>query len=240
MSTTIETIQAMTVYSLAAELGNELAGGPDAEDSPGAKWLDGVRTAVVEQIQWLAQNNDGDVIAAAKALLEDHHEQADSAVEVYTSTRWEVFAELGMWQVDVEDLGSVSDMTEAAGRCQYEAAGMLIRALCEALVEDAPEEPEEEADGLDVVVDRFIAEGYLTYREEPAGYVYVMLGIPGRPSAASLHVDGQGGAVPEVGGRYDVGVYVSDEAVEPEVMHSGLDLDEVVALAARERAARAL
>lgn len=241
MTTTIQTIKDMTVYSLAAELGTQLASGPDAEDSPGAKWLASLRDAVVEQIEWLtSQDADVDVAAAAAALLDEHHEQADGAVEIYTFNRWAVFTELGMWQVEVEDLASASDLTEAAAQAQYAAADLLIRALCEALIEDAPEEPGEEADGLDVVVDRFITEGYLTYREEPAGYVYVMLGVPGRPSAASLRVDGEGGGVPEVGGRYDVGVYVDDDADEPEVTHCGLDLDAVVALAERERSARAL
>lgn len=94
---------------------------PDARDSSGAVWLNGVRDALAEAIEEQGDEFDAD----------DLHQIADGAVEIYTHTRWRVFLDLAMYNEDPNEMGQPSDMTEAAGFIQYQVANRLMQALIE-------------------------------------------------------------------------------------------------------------
>lgn len=92
---------------------------PDSVDSPGARFLAGVRDDVNDRLGGL--NDDPSDVAA---------EIADSAVPVYTHERWRVFVDLGAWEEDPSDLtADTSDMTQAAAICLYMIAERLAAAL---------------------------------------------------------------------------------------------------------------
>lgn len=95
--------------------------GPDSLDSPGAKFLLDVQAATREHIE-----SGGDP--------EELHEIADNAPDAYTWPRWQEFVDLGAWREDLSDLGglgSMEDMTEAAGVALYQIADRLAHALVE-------------------------------------------------------------------------------------------------------------
>src|SRR4051812_20686288 len=98
-TTTLDSVREMTRHALANNVAD--IGGPDADDSPGAKFLGHVRDAVIESLEWTVENNDPDLAHAARVLRDDSHELADAAVPVYTYERWLTFVDLAAWQVDV-------------------------------------------------------------------------------------------------------------------------------------------
>lgn len=130
LSTILSEIRDLNAYQLArmADVHS-----PDSLESPGAKWLEGVRDDIVERVEYDSSlvdtgHPDGDVA----------YEVADAAVEIYTYQRWLVFTDLCMWEVDIEDIASGTgdvDMTQLAGLAQYEAARTLAYALLEDIAE---------------------------------------------------------------------------------------------------------
>lgn len=151
--TTLDSVREMNYIHLANNVAD--IAGPDAEDSPGAKFLIHVRDAVIEALEWKVENNDPDLAHAARVLRDDSHELADAAVPVYTYERWLTFVDLGAWNVDIDDYGSSEDMTGQAGVALYEVARMLTDELCEyvetmwAELEDEGEQDDAEDEELD-------------------------------------------------------------------------------------------
>lgn len=148
----LQDIRKMTVYALA-----NLAApaGPDSADSPGASFLDGVRTYFLERFDYAIGEHNGtptaDDIRRAIDVIKDEaaSEIADSAVPVYTYQRWQTFTDLAAWEEDVDELGDADQgMTALAGVALYLIAERLVIALAESLDEwaDDVEANEDDAD----------------------------------------------------------------------------------------------
>jgi hypothetical protein len=153
-TTVLDAVREMTVHALANNVSD--ISGPDEVNSPGAQFLDRVRDAVIESLEWKTQNDDVDLAHAARRLREDSHELADGAVPIYTFNRWETFVDLGAWQVDIEEYrGGGEDMTQLAGIALYEVARTLTDSLCEYVetyfseLEDEGEQDDTEDEELD-------------------------------------------------------------------------------------------
>ena len=103
---------------------------PDAEDSPGGRFLRSVEADVLERS---AYGWDEEAV----------HEIADSAPAVYNSTRWAEFVDLGAWQEDVSEVaGGGEDMTTRAGLALYMIAERLVLALREEIEGESDDEDE--------------------------------------------------------------------------------------------------
>lgn len=152
-TTTLDAVREMNYIHLANNVAD--IAGPDSETSEGAKFLTLVRDAVLEALEWKVEHEDPDLAHAARVLRDDSHELADAAVPVYTYPRWLTFVDLAAWQIDIEDYGPSSDMTERAGVALYEVARILTDALCEYVetywleLEDGGEEDTEQDAELD-------------------------------------------------------------------------------------------
>jgi hypothetical protein len=115
-------INDLTSYALAG-MADALC--PDAQDSPGAQFLEGVRDAVAEAIEYGQDSDDA------------RHEIADGAVPIYTHERWLTFVDLGAYFEDLDELGGPSgDMTQDAAAALYLIASRLVAALYEAYADD--------------------------------------------------------------------------------------------------------
>lgn len=132
----------------------------DSANSPGADFLDSVRTDFLEAVEYsMGTDNTApsadDIRTAVAALQEDGaHEIADGAVPVYTHEMWRTFVDVAAWQEDDEyGDGWGDDLTKAAMRALYQIANRLVLALASELEEwaDALEESETDAelDGYD-------------------------------------------------------------------------------------------
>lgn len=105
-------------------------GSPDNHDSPGADWLRHRRDAIVDAVRNGALVIGGDIGPDDDAIGEWITGAADDANEIYTHRRWLVFADLTMYEVDIDDLrGDDTDMTELAGLAQYVAAEQIFVAM---------------------------------------------------------------------------------------------------------------
>jgi hypothetical protein len=121
-----ETLNELTGYRLANEAG---CASPDSVVSAGAKFLNSVRDAVVECVETI---EEGEI----EEWDDQINEIADNAPDVYTSTMWAEFVDLGAYQEDPTDLGvDGSDMDQSARICLYIIAERLARALF-AMVQD--------------------------------------------------------------------------------------------------------
>lgn len=116
----VEAISEQNAYQLA---GLADCASPDSPESDGAKFLESVRDAVVEEIEangvedW--EDRDG--------IL---HEIADNAPDVYTHTRWSEFVDLAAYNEDISEYGEYgNDLTQAAAVALYMIAERLVRAL---------------------------------------------------------------------------------------------------------------
>ena len=154
-TTALNDVREMTVYTLANYV-SDITGNTVTEGSPGAKFLGHVRDAVIEALEWKAENNDQDLAHAAGVLRDDSHELADAAVPVYTYDRWITFVDLTAWQVDVSEYtGGGEDMTTLAGIALYEVARQLVDQLCDYVestwndLEDLGEQDDTEDEELD-------------------------------------------------------------------------------------------
>jgi hypothetical protein len=97
-------------------------GEPDNSASPGAMFLAHVRDAFTDARERGETDPDGDWL----------HELADSAVPVYTHSRWLTFVDLNGWEVDASDFGddvSADALTEHAGVVLYVIAENVLHAL---------------------------------------------------------------------------------------------------------------
>lgn len=102
------------------------------QPSPGAKFLRSVADDLAGRIKYYFKGGDLDPRAAdlERELGDEVHEVADGAVPVYTGERWAVFADLGAYNEDPDDIGGwPADLTDAAGAALYMIAERLARAL---------------------------------------------------------------------------------------------------------------
>lgn len=106
---------------------------PDTE--AGRDFLHGLESAAHEILDYADADTPADRLDDSGAV----HEQADSAVPVYTAPRWAVFADLGAY---TEELGATgSDLTGAAGVALYMIARRGIDAiLAEILAENTDDD----------------------------------------------------------------------------------------------------
>ena len=102
--------------------------GPDALDSPAAKFLSSVRDAVVE---WWEYNE--------YRLTEDPSEaafmQTDACVSVYTHEFWLTFVDLCAYSEDISDLGTPEDLETGARWAVHGIAERLFVTLANELIE---------------------------------------------------------------------------------------------------------
>lgn len=120
-----------TVWSLARLAG---CGDPDSSESAGALFLTGIRDVVVDEYD--PEDPDSD---------ERWHEAADSAISVYTHSRWQQFVDLQAYAEDPTELGfDGTDMLEGAAACLYLIGYRLASLLWEELNEAANEDDEDE------------------------------------------------------------------------------------------------
>lgn len=107
-------------------------GGPQAPDSPGARFLTRVRDAVIEEWEYLGPRPD-----RRDAVLADLPDVLDACMPVYTSDLWATFVDLAAYDEDLDDLGvgasDASTMTTLAGACLYAIAERVATAVLDAL-----------------------------------------------------------------------------------------------------------
>ena len=120
-----ESRRAPTVFELAA-LADCAA--PASADSPGAVFL----TLVADCALGLSADSDTDLSEAVVELADSCVvELADSCVPLYTHERWQVFCDLGAYEESLSDVGTPTDLTEAAGLALYQIAYRLAHAILE-------------------------------------------------------------------------------------------------------------
>ena len=104
---------------------------PDTAESAGATFLISVLDAVLDAVEHGASADD---------LMEDvGHEIADAAPSIYTAERFREFTDLGAWQEDVDQFGSISDLASSAGIALYLIARRLVEALAAEMEQSAQE-----------------------------------------------------------------------------------------------------
>ena len=103
--TEIKTYGANTLQSMADCMS------PDSLESVGAQFLTRVRDDVLERVE------DIDPEDFARETDDMTWEVADSAVPVYTYTKWQTFVDLGAWQEDVSDM--MGDRGETMGELDH-------------------------------------------------------------------------------------------------------------------------
>jgi hypothetical protein len=72
---------------------------PDGPDSPGAEYLGRVRDAVLE----LVERHDN-----ARDIMDEIHEAIDGAIPDGTHEQWQTFVDLGAYEVDTDDYGTIA------------------------------------------------------------------------------------------------------------------------------------
>lgn len=116
------------------------------ESGPGAQWLRNIAADVQERADYCRENGEP-VTVDAWGYDGADHEIADSAIPVYTSARWEVFADVRAWREDPSDMDpDASDMTNMAGVCLYMIAQRLVSALLEEIEAADDDDDQEEGD----------------------------------------------------------------------------------------------
>lgn len=131
------TAETRTVWQLARLAG---VSDPDSLESAGAKWLTRVHDSAVEICEY---STDAITVDDVDDAI---HEQADSLVPVYTHHRWQVFADLAAYEVDVADLvGGGEDMTTLAGFALYEVARTLLAELVTEVLDERAADAEDES-----------------------------------------------------------------------------------------------
>lgn len=146
----LESIRERSEWALAAEADSF---SPDSHDSPGARFLRGVRGDFLEALEWAVSHEGLEPREAVESLQDSTwHEIADGAVPVYTHDIWKTFVDLGAYQHDgaavlLEERGDVSLTYQAQTSLYavaYELVGALIHECEEAL--DKDEEAGDEGD----------------------------------------------------------------------------------------------
>lgn len=132
-----ETLRNLSIYRLSNEAS---CAGPDSNESAGARFLDSVRDAVIDHIEYQGQVGDPD------DWSDTISEIADNAPDVYTSTLWAEFVDLAAYTEDPTEFGfSGSDMEQGARICLYMIAERLARRLFEIAATNDDEDDDDDA-----------------------------------------------------------------------------------------------
>ena len=111
---------------------------PDSPESVGAEFLTRVRDDVLERIEDISAED------FERETEDISPEIADSAVPVYTYTKWQTFVDLGAWQTDVSELiGGEEDLDQLGSVALYEIARTLVDAILSDLAEAIREDDNE-------------------------------------------------------------------------------------------------
>jgi len=94
---------------------------PDSGVSPGARMLESIRDAVLEEVP------------GARDLSDAAHEIADQVINVYTVGKWQQFTDLGAWAEDVSEFGPIRSLDDGANAALYLIGDRLARVLLEHL-----------------------------------------------------------------------------------------------------------
>jgi hypothetical protein len=108
-------------------------GSPDAIDSPGARFLVGVRDDAVERFDSEQATSDP---LDDDWTMEVAQEIADSHVPIYTSPKWATFVDLQAYHEDVSEYGESTDMDKMSDLALYMIAERLAVRVFEALAEE--------------------------------------------------------------------------------------------------------
>lgn len=131
-SPALAAVRALSAYELASRA-DVVA--PDSLTSPGAVYLESVRDALADALEY-EQRFYG--TAPADAIRDGAAtDAADGAALVYTDDIWRTFVDLAAWQVDTSDHGHREDVTEAASLALYVLAHQLVSALVADLEDEA-------------------------------------------------------------------------------------------------------
>lgn len=107
---------------------------PDSLTSPGAEFLDTVRVATVERLNYLS---DDDLMSLPDSFTDvgAHNEIADGSVPVYTHDLWATFVDVGGYREDPSDYGdgSETNMDQLANVCLYLIAERLVGSIVESV-----------------------------------------------------------------------------------------------------------
>jgi hypothetical protein len=138
MTTAAQTItgimQAHTHYALANRADVST---PDSETSAGSSFLGRVRDALVETVEYAAQDDESVADVVAK-VRDDAHEIADGAVPIYTHDRMTTLVDLAAYDENLSEYAQDVDMVSLAGVALYLVAERLVNAL----LDEAEEEDE--------------------------------------------------------------------------------------------------
>ena len=105
---------------------------PDTLESPGARFLEGVRDALVE---WVEYNRSEDIESLVEKAQDDAFEQVDACVPVYTHQIWQTFTDLAAYHDEAVYEFDGGSMTEQASYVLARIAERLFVALAEEYVE---------------------------------------------------------------------------------------------------------
>ena len=108
---------------------------PDTLDSPGAKFLTGLRDDLIEVID---ESDEYD-----RELIMDYFRERIDSHLIYTFDVWRTFVDLGAWQNE-NPFGNGDDMTANAQSILYDIAGELGSALLTEYEEDLEDEDEDD------------------------------------------------------------------------------------------------
>jgi hypothetical protein len=134
-TTALDEVKGLTVWALARRAD---VADPDksetneaGERSPGAAFLDNVRSAFIEAVEELDVDAEVERYSdkLTDALDEAEFAAADDAPSIFTHTLWQEFTDLAAWTVDIEGFGPVTDMQAGARMALYETARNLWRDL---------------------------------------------------------------------------------------------------------------
>jgi hypothetical protein len=133
-----------TPYWLA---GNADCACPDDLDSPGALFLLGVQSDVVESVNWAVEHDgwDGDAVEDIAAEI------SDQRVPVYTNDLWATFVDLAAYNEDIDPHNLVRSMVDgpvlevgarlALYNIAERLATVLLNEAAETLADDEEETP---------------------------------------------------------------------------------------------------
>lgn len=132
LASILDDVRGRTVWSLAREANSY---SPDDETSPGGEFLDSVRTAFVEAVEYLTEPDADDI----RNL--DPFEYVDGSVPVYTSNLWRTFVDLGAYNEDVSEWGDFGDdLNKAASLALFVIGERLFLGLAEDVADSLDEE----------------------------------------------------------------------------------------------------
>lgn len=133
----VNEIKSRSAYALSRQAEVEA---PDSKTSAGADFLDTVRGAVLDQVQFHAIKGGEELSTVAERLEEDAWEIATSAVPEVSVERWDIFRDLAAWTEDVSDIlnnsKTITGLSDLAGLVLYGIADRLVRSLLRDIKEE--------------------------------------------------------------------------------------------------------